>query len=531
MQDQGRPSGAAVTHQGGFRHPFRGLRAGPEGPDRRDRYLKLLTPREPEPAAPLIEGTLGRLIDTEGDQGAGSSAQAGRSLSALSDAIGLVVAAVGAAALEALLHGRGDFHAETFTFSTTFVRLLASVPLIALLLARSRAHWRLLRWAGPGLEVIVPAIAMGGIISLAGWQIASSANIVRPPAAAAQVMMCVLGVLPVAILRVARSPLGTVEPRTRRVLIVGSGVVADRVRSHFQISGANVVGFVDDDPLDATGCIGHLNDLAPLCRRHKVDHVVVAFSHSGPESLVRALRPVQGQVALTVVPRLFDVLPTNASLHDLGSGLVGISVAPATLGRGPRAWKRAVDLAGAIIALLLLSPLLLLTVLAIRLDSRGPAIFRQTRIGKDNRPFSMFKLRTMSGAPASTHPSVAGDVAMGPFPKLKEDPRVTRVGRVLRRTSLDELPQLWNVVRGEMSLVGPRPFVPNEAMCITDWAQRRHSVRPGLTGLWQVSGRNNLTFDEMCRLDSLYVSSWSPSLDLVILLRTLRVVITRFGAY
>jgi len=120
---------------------------------------------------------------------------------------------------------------------------------------------------------------------------------------------------------------------------------------------------------------------------------------------------------------------------------------------------------------------------------------------------------------------------MGPFPKLKDDPRVTAVGRLLRRTSLDELPQLWNVIRGEMSLVGPRPFIPEDDAWITDWAQRRYSVRPGITGLWQVSGRNNLTFDEMCRLDGLYVSCWSPGLDIRILLRTLRAVLTRSGAY
>ncbi len=119
----------------------------------------------------------------------------------------------------------------------------------------------------------------------------------------------------------------------------------------------------------------------------------------------------------------------------------------------------------------------------------------------------------------------------GPFPKLKDDPRVTSVGRLLRRTSLDELPQLWNVVRGEMSLVGPRPFVPDDDAWITDWAQRRYSVRPGITGLWQVSGRNNLTFEEMCRLDNLYVSCWSAGLDVRILLRTLRAMAGGSGAY
>ena len=274
------------------------------------------------------------------------------------------------------------------------------------------------------------------------------------------------------------------------------------------------------------------SDLSLVCEREGVDHVLVAFSRSQPEDIIDALRPLQGRVAITVVPRLFDVLPATANLHDLGSGLTGISVAPVSFGWGSRVAKRTIDLAGAVSALILLSPLLLILALAIKATSRGPVLFRQMRVGKKSQGFSMLKFRSMIIEDSVPHPSSAGsEAATGPFPKLKDDPRVTSVGRILRRTSLDELPQLWNVLRGEMSLVGPRPFVPDDDVWITDWAQRRYSVRPGITGLWQVSGRNNLTFAEMCRLDSLYVSCWSAGLDFRILLRTVRAIAGGSGAY
>jgi lipopolysaccharide/colanic/teichoic acid biosynthesis glycosyltransferase len=126
---------------------------------------------------------------------------------------------------------------------------------------------------------------------------------------------------------------------------------------------------------------------------------------------------------------------------------------------------------------------------------------------------------------------MSGEVVTGPFPKLKDDPRITRVGRIIRKFSIDELPQLWNVLWGQMSLVGPRPFIPDDARWIDGWATRRYTVRPGITGLWQVSGRNEVTFDDMCRLDYVYVASWSVGLDFRILVRTLGAVTSRHGAY
>jgi lipopolysaccharide/colanic/teichoic acid biosynthesis glycosyltransferase len=159
-------------------------------------------------------------------------------------------------------------------------------------------------------------------------------------------------------------------------------------------------------------------------------------------------------------------------------------------------------------------------------------MLHQTRVGRDGRAFAMLKFRSMVENPPEWDPKeLQLDPVVGPFPKLKNDPRVTPVGRVIRRTSIDELPQLWNVLRGQMSLVGPRPFIPEDAAWIDGWAEQRYSVRPGMTGLWQVSGRNDLLFEDMCRLDHLYVSSWSLGLDMRIFLQTLRAVTQGRGAY
>ena len=483
---------------------------------------------EPDPGA--VPEAQARALDTAREfaiqhRGAGLAALA-------ADAMALAVAAVGASAAETLIHVHSTVHAQSFNFSTTLVRLFVSVPLMTLLLAGSRGRWRLQTTVGGQVSGTAPVIAAGGLISLVGWRLASGAGLVQAPASDAVLIMCGMGIVTVAVIRLAHyaAPLGA-GGGSRRVVIVGSGLVATRVTEEFNANGSvDVIGFVDDDPMDPAGCLGKLADLAFVCERDDVDHVVVAFSRSKPEDLIEALRPVQGRVAITVVPRLFDVLPATANMHDLGSGLTGISVAPVSFGWGSRVAKRTIDLVGATATLLLLSPLLLALAFAIKSTSKGPVVFRQTRVGKNNQAFSMLKLRTMKIERSVPHPS-SGQAATGPFPKLKDDPRVTSVGRILRRTSLDELPQLWNVVLGEMSLVGPRPFVPDEDAWITDWAQRRYSVRPGITGLWQVSGRNNLTFEEMCRLDSLYVSCWSAGLDLRILLRTLRAMAGGSGAY
>ena len=452
------------------------------------------------------------------------------------DVLGLLPAAVLAAALAASLHRAGTVVFDRATFASTLLRLLASIPVFVAALAGTRHDKPMFVRTGFGHQVnqVALPVAAGGLLCLAGWRIAAGSGVHVVPTQDSLIVTALVGIGMVATARLAlHSWFSTSAGGPSRVVVVGSGVVAERVRTQLQEgSGVEVVGFVDDEPKEQVGWLGHLCELHDVCDRFHIDRVVVAFSRSSAEEIVAALRPVQGRLPISVVPRLFDVVPTNAYIHELSSGFPAVSVMPATLGIWPRALKRSVDVAGAGLGLLVASPLLLAIAVAVRLSSRGPVILRQTRIGRHGQSFSMLKFRTMWVQDATTrHPAVPAEPVQGPFPKLKSDPRVTPIGRILRRCSLDELPQLVNVLTGSMSLVGPRPFVPDDAAWIDGWALRRYSARPGITGLWQVSGRNDLTYEEMCRLDHLYVSSWSIGLDVRILVRTLRAMVAGRGAY
>jgi lipopolysaccharide/colanic/teichoic acid biosynthesis glycosyltransferase len=204
------------------------------------------------------------------------------------------------------------------------------------------------------------------------------------------------------------------------------------------------------------------------------------------------------------------------------------TVVPAA--RVARVTKRALDLTGAVVLLVLMSWAMLLVALAIRLDSRGPVFFRQRRIGRGGRKFRLVKFRTMVAGAEAMDRELRERSQDPHWLLLADDPRVTRVGRVLRRTSLDELPELWNVIRGHMSLVGPRPLSEQDDACVPSWGRRRFDVYPGVTGLWQVEGRTHISFEDMIRLDCRYVRTWSFWGDLVLLARTVPAVLTGRGA-
>jgi exopolysaccharide biosynthesis polyprenyl glycosylphosphotransferase len=236
-------------------------------------------------------------------------------------------------------------------------------------------------------------------------------------------------------------------------------------------------------------------------------------------------------VHLSIVPRFFEVFASNATIQEL-EGMPVVNLPPMRLSRSVRVLKRAVDVTAAGLGLLVLSPLLAVTAIAIKLDSRGPVFFRQERHGRGGSVFRIVKFRTMvDGAEGQRHALAEENEVDGALFKIKDDPRITRVGGFLRKTSIDELPQLWNVLRGEMSLVGPRPFVIHESSQITGWASRRLDLTPGITGLWQVLGRNDMPFEEMVKLDYIYVTNWSLWWDLKILGQTIPVVLGRRGAY
>jgi exopolysaccharide biosynthesis polyprenyl glycosylphosphotransferase len=237
------------------------------------------------------------------------------------------------------------------------------------------------------------------------------------------------------------------------------------------------------------------------------------------------------QVSARIVPDLFQMSLSQVDVDDLG-GVPLVGVREVGFERGALLIKRGIDVVGAVVGLVLGAPLLALIGVAIRLDSPGPIVFRQTRVGTAGKTFEMYKFRSMrEGAEAELEQLRELNEADGPIFKIRDDPRLTRVGRFLRRTSLDELPQFWNVLRGEMSLVGPRPPLPAEVTRYMEWHKKRLEVRPGMTALWQVSGRSTLSFDEGVLLDIYYIENWSLWLDFKILLRTIPQVLFGGGAY
>jgi exopolysaccharide biosynthesis polyprenyl glycosylphosphotransferase len=299
-----------------------------------------------------------------------------------------------------------------------------------------------------------------------------------------------------------------------RVIVVGSGNVAQDVVSRLERTGVEVVGLVDDGPSDAS-LIGSTRQLPELCRSLRVGRVIVAFTNSGVEQLLPSLRALPNSVAVDVVPRYFELVGWGARLEDFA----GLSLV--TLGQGcdpvrRDRIKRTFDVVVASAALMLVAPILLVAALLILCTSGRPILFRQDRLGRGRAPFRIAKLRTLKEPDESTE-------TLTKAPKLHSDMvagRTTRVGQFLRRTGIDELPQLFNVLAGHMSLVGPRPFIPEECWSLTGLGERRFDVCPGMTGLWQVSGQHDLSHEELVRLDTYYVDTWRFTTDLRILALT-----------
>ncbi|WP_372348027.1 sugar transferase [Streptomyces sp. KL116D] len=290
---------------------------------------------------------------------------------------------------------------------------------------------------------------------------------------------------------------------------------------------------LDGDHLDGVPVVGPLTDAANHV--HRDGYRVVAVTpapHWSPDRLQRLAWNLEGSDAeMVVAPVLMEV--AGPRLHvDAVLGIPLLRVSMPTFTGGRRAIKGVVDRLGAAFLLVLLAPLMMLVGMLVLMDSRGGALYRQRRVGKDGREFTIFKFRTMvTGAHGARAELAELNEGAGLLFKLRRDPRVTRVGSVLRRYSLDELPQLLNVLTGSMSLVGPRPPLPEESAAYGPDIRRRLLVKPGLTGLWQISGRSDLPWEEAVRLDLRYVEDWSLALDAVILWKTLRAVLHGQGAY
>ncbi|MGW0820615.1 sugar transferase [Streptomyces sp. NPDC002845] len=335
-----------------------------------------------------------------------------------------------------------------------------------------------------------------------------------------------------------------------RVLVVGEpGALDDAVRRLASRTDhpCAVVGAVviDDDAMTDGAPTGEADWsdfgvdggagrwLVDAARRHRAELVLLApgrrLTGDRLRELCWALHDAGFEVALT--PGLVETSVKRLKAYSV-AGLTVLRIEPPLSGGAQVALKTAADRCAAALGLLLLSPLLALLAVAIRLDSPGPALYRQQRVGRDQETFTMWKFRSMvTDADRRKEELDARNESDGHMFKMRRDPRVTRVGRVLRRTSLDELPQLFNVLRGDMSLVGPRPPLPEEVASYDAVALRRLRVKPGMTGLWQVSGRSDLSWDETVQLDLHYVDNWSFSSDLDVMSRTLRAVVDGRGAY
>ncbi|CAL9406614.1 exopolysaccharide biosynthesis polyprenyl glycosylphosphotransferase [Streptomyces sp. DH-12] len=290
---------------------------------------------------------------------------------------------------------------------------------------------------------------------------------------------------------------------------------------------------LDGGRLDGVPVVGRLADVADHVRRDGYRVVAVTPDpHWSPDRLQRLSWNLEGSDAeMVVAPVLMEVAGPRLHVDAvLGIPLLRVSMPAFTGGR--RAVKGVVDRLGALILLVAFAPLLLLVALLVATDSRGGVFYRQRRVGKDGREFTIWKFRTMIPGADRARAALDGlNEGAGPLFKMRRDPRVTRVGAVLRRYSLDELPQLFNVLTGSMSLVGPRPPLPEECAAYGPDIRRRLKVKPGLTGLWQISGRSDLSWEEAVRLDLRYVEDWSLALDTVILWKTLRAVVQGQGAY
>jgi exopolysaccharide biosynthesis polyprenyl glycosylphosphotransferase len=340
----------------------------------------------------------------------------------------------------------------------------------------------------------------------------------------------------ISILRAtARSICRRRDAYLQNTIVFGAGrvgqLVAKKLSQHPEY-GVTVVGFVDDDAAtvrqahpEGMPVLGSSAQLAHLVRELQVERVIVAFPETSRADKVETIRALNEiGVHVDVVPDLFEIIDSQARTHA-AEGLTLIGLRPARWERSSLLLKRTLDLTVSAVALVLLSPLFAAIAVAIVLDSRGPVFFRQVRIGTGERPFRMLKFRTMVADADAHREELAhlnkhanGDPRMF---KIPDDPRVTRVGRILRAYSLDEFPQLVNVLRGEMSLVGPRPLVPDEHRHVSGWRRTRLQLKPGITGLWQVLGRDGIPFEEMVELDYRYVKYWSVTNDLKLIARTL----------
>ncbi len=383
------------------------------------------------------------------------------------------------------------------------------------------------------LPWIFHAVLIGSLLLLAYYQLLPVHGIqLRLVAIFGVVAMLTVPVMRAVARRLAISVLAP-EP----VVLIGNAseiaTLAAKLRSHneYGVEPVGPISLSASESGERSLTLEEVGDLEldDVVNGNGAERIVVAREDFEEESLFDLVcRAREHGVKVSVLPQLFDALGPSVEVDDV-EGTTVLGVNPPVLPRSSRFLKRTMDIVGAISVLILSAPIMALIAVAIKLDSRGPILFRQERIGLWGRRFGLFKFRTMSPDAEKAREALLAESKDPGWLLLDDDPRVTRVGHFLRHWSLDELPQFWNVLRGQMSLVGPRPIIPSEDQQLDGWARSRIDLTPGLTGLWQVLGRTTLPFDEMIRLDYLYVTNWSLWTDVRLMLRTIPAVVLRRG--
>jgi exopolysaccharide biosynthesis polyprenyl glycosylphosphotransferase len=443
------------------------------------------------------------------------------------------LAACSAAAIAVAVLGLSSWQGLAFATCATLVW-----PLAAFSIGLYRSD-QLAAWASAVTEVPRGFVAVL-LITWPLFGIASALQLEQVVTLTFITVGCIAGFTAIAR-TVVRAGLHRTPELRQRTLILGSGVVAGQVVEKLHNNaqfGLIPVGIVDDDVYDIgtpdLPWLGRFADLGTIIEAQAIDRVIIAFSRASHEQLLESIRACRDAgVTVDVVPRLFEFLDGVRALDQVG-GLPLLSIGTPMLTSASIAAKRGLDAVGALALLIVFSPVMIATAIAIKLESRGPVFFRQPRAGRRNTSFQLIKFRSMyvDAEQRKAEYAALNEASDGVMFKIREDPRVTRVGRFIRRFSLDELPQLFNVLRGEMSLVGPRPLIfPETAALEENWHLRRLELRPGLTGPWQVYGRSQSPFQEMVRFDYQYVAGWSLARDVEILLATLPAVLSGRGAY
>lgn len=475
----------------------------------------LRTAEHPKPAPPPAASVAGRFTRAERD------AVYRRSLASAD-----VLAATAALALATALSGNPQ----------RYVMIIAEVPLIALMGNVIGIYHRdglLVRKST--LDEAPALFQLATCFSLVVWLLDGLVIRAERDLWGLALLWLVLFLLLVILRAAARLLAGHFTP-PERCLVIGAAGTCDWIRSKFdraQALHAVVVGRVVADALQSqpAGVPEPLSDegLRALVSELRVHRIIITPERADDAAVVSLVHAATSLgLKVSVLPRIFEVVGSTTEFDDL-DGVPLLSMPPLGLRRSARLAKRALDMVGAALGLVLLSPLLAVIAAAIKIDSGGPVFFRQHRVGRGGRTFEMLKFRTMAtGAEEQKNGLRHLNEADGLF-KIADDPRITRVGRLLRCMSLDELPQLVNVICGEMSLVGPRPLVADEDSRIEGWHRRRLDLTPGMTGHWQILGSARVPLDEMARIDYLYATNWSLWLDLKILLRTVPYVLAGKG--